>query len=265
MEQDERIKFVYNEAAAVVTIKSKNYLVVGDLHIGMERKLSHKGIHIHEALGGMVKKIKELAEEFGANDIIILGDVKESILYPDYAELSKLKEFFEQLKEFNIIVTIGNHDPHLDELVKCTMVEELIIGDFAFLHGHRWPTEAAMGADYILAGHNHVAISIMDKQGGLYVQKGWLIAKVKKKKAAEKYREFNKDAKLVVMPAFNDLITGMPVNEKRHEDNLSPLFRNEIFDYKNAEIYSLHGDLVGTPRTMKSVKYKRPERERKKR
>ncbi|MCW6160017.1 MAG: metallophosphoesterase [Candidatus Micrarchaeales archaeon] len=247
----EEIKFVYNEAAVVVTIDGTGYLVIGDLHIGAERKLIARGIRVYSAVEAMAGKVKKLMDEFSLENIIILGDVKETILYPDAGELNELKRFFSGLSKYRIVVMRGNHDPHLEELVSVEVSDELVAGGFAFMHGHKWPSENAMLCGYIFAGHNHAAISMMDRNKGFYSQKAWLIANINKRKAAEVYKEFNKDAKLVILPAFNDLITGMPVNEVvEKSEHLSPLFRNDVFDYKKAKVYSLRGEMVGTPATI---------------
>ncbi len=248
---NEEIKFIYNEAAVVVTVGGTGHLVIGDLHIGAEKRLISKGIRVYSAVEAMAGKVKKLMNEFSLEDIIILGDVKETILYPDAGELNELRRFFAALSKYRIIVMRGNHDPHLEELVGVGIKDELVEDGFAFMHGHKWPSEEAMMCRYIFAGHNHAAISMIDRNRGFYSQKAWLIANINKKKAAEIYKKFNEDAKLVVLPAFNDLITGMPVNEVLEEsDHLSPLFRNGVFEYRKAKVYSLRGELVGTPATI---------------
>ncbi len=242
----EEVKFIYDEAAAVVYANGQDHLVIGDLHIGAERSFIRKGIRMYGVIGAMILKIKKLSTDFGTKNLIILGDVKDTVLYPDSVEGNELKTFFKELSDFDITITRGNHDPHLEEIVNCKMVDELCIGGFAFMHGHRWPSDAAMRSKMLFAGHNHIAISMRDKNKGFYGQKAWLVSKVNAKNASERYPKLNKKINLVVLPAFNDLILGMPVNEALDE-NLSPLFRNKVFDYKNAKVFSLRGEPVGTP------------------
>ena len=253
LEREGRIKFVYNEPAVLVNAAGREHLVIGDLHIGAERPLIKSGIRVYDAEGQMLKRIRKISKEFGVKSLIILGDVKDTILYPESAENSALKTFFGELKKegFDVIITAGNHDPHLEEIVDCKMVDELILDDFAFLHGHRWPSDDAMKSKFLFAGHNHIAIGLRDKSGAYYNQKAWLVAKFVRKYGLEKYPDANKKIQLVVLPAFNDLIMGMPIGKLPREENLSPLFRNRIFDYDGAKIYSLGGDIVGTPSKMK--------------
>jgi uncharacterized protein len=249
----EKIKFIYDEAAVIVNAGNRDHLVIGDLHIGAERDFIKRGIRIYSAVEAMIKKIKKLMKEFNANDIIILGDVKDTVLYPDAVETNELKMFFKELAEYKITITTGNHDPHLKEIVDCNVVDELILDEFAFLHGHKWPSEDAMRSKYIFAGHNHIAVSLKDKNGAYYNQKAWLVSKFNKKEGLERYPEANKNISLVVLPAFNDLIVGMPVH-KEIESTLNPLFRNKIFNYKSAQVYSLRGDVIGTPSKIKKLK-----------
>lgn len=249
----ESVRFIYDEAAVVVSAGGKNHLVIGDLHIGAEKEFIKKGIRVYDAVAAMAKKIKKLMKDSGADDIIILGDVKDTLLYPDIVEANELKAFFNELSDYNIIITAGNHDPHLKEIVKCNVVEELVIDRFAFLHGHKWPSEEAMKSKYIFVGHNHIAVSLKDSNSAYYNQKAWLVARFNLKKGIERYPKANKKITLVVLPAFNDLIVGMPVS-KSVEGNLSPLFRNGIFNYSGAKIYSLRGDIIGTPSKIKKIK-----------
>jgi len=247
LEQEERIKFVYNEAAVLVHANREEHLVIGDLHIGVERPLIKKGIRVYNAEEQMLKRIRKISKEFGVRNLIVLGDVKDTILYPESGENGALKAFFSELKKdnFDVIVTAGNHDPHLNEIVDCKIVDELLLDDFAFLHGHRWPSDEAMKSKFIFAGHNHIAIGLKDKSGAYYNQKAWMIAKFNRKYGLEKYPGANSKVQLVVLPAFNDLIIGMPVGKLPQSENLSPLFRNNVFSYRSASIYSLRGEPVG--------------------
>jgi hypothetical protein len=52
--------------------------------------------------------------------------------------------------------------------------------------------------------------------------------------------------KVIIMPAFNDLLGGVPVNEKRPSDELlGPLLKNEFIDMEKSELYLLDGTFLG--------------------
>ena len=240
------IKFLYDKAALLLHGAGKSHLVIGDIHIGLERKLSGKGVHLYGATEHMARQIKEIVEDNSVDSVIMLGDIKESVLHPDSVEAMLVRRFFSELQGLDIAIAVGNHDSRLGELVDVPVSDEITMGDVAMLHGHIWPSEEAMGKSYIIIAHNHVAVSFVDENGAIYSQKAWLVANVDKKKAAARYISFNRSIRLVVMPAFNDLILGTPVNlmDGRH---INPLFRNGIFDFNGADIYAMSGALLGTP------------------
>lgn len=245
------VRFLYEKAALLLHSEGQSHLVLGDLHLGLERKLYDKGVHLYGAAEHMAKQVIELAHGNKTDSIILLGDIKESILYPDSGERQGILEFFSLLKGFKIRIAVGNHDGHLDEIVKLPMENEILMGNVALLHGHMWPSDDAMMKDYLVVAHNHVAISLKDEKDAFYNQKAWLVAKLDPEGAKQRYKKFNSGIKLVVMPAFNDLIIGKPVNalEERH---INPLFRNEVFDYPGASVYTMSGNVIGTPESLSS-------------
>ena len=243
------VRFLYGSAALLLHDEDQRHLVLGDLHLGLERKLYDRGVHLYGAAGHMAKQIMELAHENKADSVILLGDIKESIMYPDSSERQGINEFFSVLADLRIRIAVGNHDGHLGELIKIPIEDEILLGNVALLHGHMWPSENAMTGDYMIVAHNHVAVSFKDERGAFYKQKAWLVANVDAEGASKRYKNINKGIKLVVMPAFNDLITGKAVNEVG-DSHINPLFRNRIFDYNNATIYSMDGSVLGTPASL---------------
>ncbi|MDE1868657.1 MAG: hypothetical protein KGH60_01690 [Candidatus Micrarchaeota archaeon] len=71
----ERIKFLYNEPAAIISADGVSYLVVGDIHIGLEREFSKKGIHVPNSAELMAERIRRLMKENSLTRMIILGDI----------------------------------------------------------------------------------------------------------------------------------------------------------------------------------------------
>lgn len=245
VEGDGTLKFVYNEPALVINDGDENVLVVGDLHVGAEAKLSDKGVHIYGTGAGMAKRIASTAEEFSARRVILLGDVKDTILYPTLQERRSLSAFFEGLSGLKVTVVAGNHDAHLDEIVDIMPVREVLLDEVALLHGNTWPSEDAVMRKYIVTAHNHIAVSMRDKNGAFYREKAWLIAPPSPTRARRRYSTF-KAKRLIVMPAYNDLIVGMPVNElSSGKENINPLLRNGIFRHGDTYVYTLRGDYLG--------------------
>ncbi len=235
------LRFVYDEPAMIALQGPKKYLVIGDLHIGMELKLRERGVHIN-ATEQLSERIHRLVKEFAADKVIMLGDIKESILYPDAAEARMIRSFFDKLSGLDIEVIAGNHDAHLNELISNKISRELVIGRFAFLHGDKKPSEEAMMCDYLITAHSHPAIRIVDEKGAVYDEKVWVMARVKAAVAKSNYARFNKRLKLIIAPAFNHMITGRPIGPEFQSRN--PLFRGNLFDYKRAQFYTLDGSMA---------------------
>lgn len=238
------IRFVYDKPAAIIHAGGADRLVIGDLHIGAERRFIDKGIRLYEANELMAKEILGIASEFKVKDVILLGDIKDSIMHPDRRELMSIKALFNALEGYRVRVIRGNHDAYISEITSAEVREELLIGRFALLHGNKWPSAKAMQKDYIMTAHNHISVTLKDKRGGYYRYKAWLIAKINEKEASKRYKRFNKNAKLIMMPAFNALIMGTPI-QKHNSGNINPLVRNNVFDYASGSVYNLYGENLG--------------------
>ena len=237
------IKFVYDEPALIAEIDGKGHLVIGDLHIGMELALSRKGVHMFSATERMARRIKGIMDEFSIRDVVILGDVKESILYPDAVEAKLLRQFFSDLDCFDLHIIAGNHDAHLEDIIDKRVERELVLGRFGFIHGNRKPSGQMMELDYIISAHEHLAVRIRERNGAMYEQKAWAIYNVSKKTAKESYGSFNKRIRLISMPAFNELILGTTV-EKGKKSRMNPLLTNGVFTSRNWEVYNLMGQRI---------------------
>ena len=237
-----KIRFVYNEPALIINTNKEKYLVVGDLHIGLERRLSEKGIRVLNATDFMVYKLKKIMGEFSLSNLIILGDVKDSILYPEISDTRLIKSFFDELKDFDVRIIAGNHDAHLDEILNVETDREYVLGEFGFLHGDKKPDEETMLCNYILTAHNHATIRMRDKNGAVYEEKVWIVADVVSRGAGGLYKDFNKNTKLIVLPAFNDLIMGTAIS--REQQSRNPLFKNRVFDYRHSKFYTLRGEQI---------------------
>jgi putative SbcD/Mre11-related phosphoesterase len=234
------IKFVYDEPALIAKHGNASHLVVADLHIGMELGLSRRGVHLFNATDRMAERISGIMKEFSLKDLIILGDVKESILYPEAAEIRLLKDFFSQLDKFNIIIVAGNHDAHLADVIGRPVEKELVLGGIGFLHGNRKPGDEMMSLDYLINAHDHMAVRIEERNGTFYEQKAWAIYDLNKKAAKSSYAKANEKIKLVSMPAFNDLIMGTTF-ERSPKSKLNPLLSSNTFNNRSVQVYNLMG------------------------
>ncbi|MGC8652258.1 MAG: hypothetical protein ACP5UH_03345 [Candidatus Micrarchaeia archaeon] len=237
------IKFVTGKPALIVEAAGDEYLVVGDLHIGIELELSAKGIHLFNVTDALSNNIISIMDDFSLNNIILLGDIKNSIMRPTRAEALLIKGFFESMKDYSVFAIAGNHDTHMGELTGMRMHKELVIGNYAFMHGHARPSQRAMQCDFIITAHNHAIARTVQKDGSIRDEKVWIVADISKKAAKKEYESFNPSEKLIVEPAFNDMIMGRPVASWAY-DRMSVLFKSGLFGLKGAKIYTLYGSRI---------------------
>jgi metallophosphoesterase superfamily enzyme len=234
------MKISFIRGSPALMIKTGRILVASDLHIGNEFKLARSGIHFTNATKRMAQDLLETYKKNRARRLVLLGDIKESIGYPPREEFEAIASFFHAFRDIDVSIVRGNHDAHLSEILKrigisLFPVNELIIDGIALLHGNGMPSEAAMKKDYIIAGHSHIAVNAEGR-----ASKGWLVAGAGKG-APNEYARFNKRIKLIVMPAYNSLITGVSVNDR--DDWTMPLFRRKVFNASTAKAYDLNGKL----------------------
>lgn len=239
MQKSNDIKFLYGKPAMVVTIRAIKYLVLGDLHIGIEFDLSKRGIHLFNVTESMLNEVKHICDELSIHNIIILGDIKNSIMRPTKAEASILQWFFNELNDYSVYAVSGNHDAYINEVIGLHMNRELIIGKYAFMHGHAKPSEKALMCNYIITAHRHATAMVRHKDG-MHEEKVWVIAGINKKVAREHYARFNPKAKLIVVPAFNDMIMGRNI-EQRSSSKRNGLPNGSLFKLEDASIYTLYG------------------------
>ena len=87
-------------------IKSKEIGIFSDIHIGLGQDSSTW----HKIILDFSKWVRKVYTDLGINDIIIPGDIFHNRSEISVNTLSVAKEFFENLKDFRIFISAGNHD-----------------------------------------------------------------------------------------------------------------------------------------------------------
>jgi metallophosphoesterase superfamily enzyme len=222
--------------------KEERALVAGDLHLGRELKLEKEGIHFANASRKAGEELLRIYGRHHARSIILLGDVKESITYPPTDEYRAISDFFMQLKEIEIGITKGNHDAHLGLIMerlgmRVSIKKEILLERGAFMHGNAMPSAEAMKKEYLVIGHGHTAVA-----GSNGKEKAWLVASPGKD-IGKAYGRYRKGIRLIVAPSFSGIITGSAITPE--SGGFLPLFRNKVFDFKSAEVYSTSRERLG--------------------
>ncbi|MBU0953393.1 MAG: metallophosphoesterase [Nanoarchaeota archaeon] len=244
-----RLQFVTNEPAVVVG----KYLVIADLHLGIEAALLASGVRLPSGTDQLLEKIEKLTKK--AERLLILGDVKHEVPGTSQQEWRELPPFFRKLASIvPVDIVPGNHDTVLERIVR--NVPNVTIhdaggfrdGEFFFMHGHKWPSEDVVNAEMLLCGHVHPHIEFHDDAGKIWREPAWVAAPVVKKRLMEQYKTTTVAAgeqTLLLVPAFSDLAGSGVVNlPQLPADHRSPMLK--LTRFGDARAFLLDGTDLGT-------------------
>ena len=261
---------------ALMVESGERVLMAADLHLGLEYDLAKQGINIPYQWNRILEELMLILEENKPDRLILLGDVKHGVPATSFQEKREIPWFFETLLEVveNIDITRGNHDAniqnYLPEKVTLHTSKGIIFGEefkVAAMHGHAWPNPAIMTADAVIVAHNHPTVMLNTPIGIRITRRAWIRGtmdpvslaraflaqdKVKVEEGADLLKAFYDEygfeegsPELIVMPMFNDLLGGLPVNSESPESLLGPLFRGGIIDMDKFDAYLLDGSYLG--------------------
>ncbi len=216
---------------------TKDTLVVCDLHIGYERELEKKGVHIPSITPNMVEDIRDMMVQKGVKRLVINGDLKHTIPQGTWQEYKEIPEAMDRwLKVVDEVhVVYGNHDGGVDEYLP----SEVYIHDsrgyhldgVGYFHGHARPDPEVLGSDILVTAHSHPAVTLIDSLGQRNKLHCWVRVK---------YSLDGERGEVVIMPSFNHLLGGTSINEDGY---LGPFFRDiEVIE---EDVYLLDGTPLG--------------------
>ncbi|UCG95219.1 MAG: metallophosphoesterase [archaeon] len=243
------MKFITNEPALVLD----GTLVVGDLHLGIETEFYKSGFMIPSNIKKIGDRILKMAMENNCKKLILLGDVKHDYHGVSWQEEREIPKFLKKIsKRLEVHVTLGNHDGNLRQLapkkVHIHPTSGFRSGTYFFNHGQSWPGKEFLKTDLIFLGHSHPAIEFRDSLGFRSIEPCWLRCKLDRKKIQDKYKERGVTKEAVVVPAFNPLVGGLPVN--RGEGELGPMMKNKVIRLTECDAYLLDGTYLGKVKSL---------------
>jgi len=247
--------------------------VVADLHLGYEYSLADKGMYLPSQTAKVQGRLLQVIHEYRPRSLIILGDVKQAIPRISLEEWKDVPDFFEAIgaavREIQVI--IGNHDGDLEPLtppsVKILPAGGIVVGRklrIGLFHGHAWPSPDVLSSDIMVMGHIHPIVRFRDKIGLRSVRQAWVRVPLDRMKLREAYLRYARsrslrarsevaeklpsdrveNQKLIIIPAFNDLLSGVPVNHLGARP-MGPVLRSGCLDLNSAEVYLLDGTFLG--------------------
>ena len=264
--------------AALVQDSKKKTLVIADPHLGWEIALQEKGIHVPSQTPKLLAKLIGLLVEHKPDELLILGDVKYTVVASEPGEWHDVPDFFSEVKKYvsEIGIIRGNHDANLEPMLPENVVLHpaggVIVDDVGLFHGHKWPSPALLGCKTLVMGHLHPVVVLRDPAGFKLNRQIWMKADVRVEALArillqkhgvklegtvretlvKHYKVKPRAEQLFLMPSFNDFLGGRPINESRSrnefgaESLIGPVLRTEAVEVDDSELYLLDGTYLGT-------------------
>ena len=272
------LKLLWPNPAALVKSEKKRTLLIADPHLGWETSLQKKGIHVPSQTEKILNKLTAIIAKYKPQELVILGDVKYTVISSELGEWHDVPDFFAKLQEYvrSIAIIRGNHDANLEPLlpenVELLPATGAVIGDIGVFHGHKWPSPALLKCKTLVMGHLHPVVVFRDPAGFKITRQVWMKANCNTEafgkillqkhniringtvsEALRKHYDVSLKAKeIFIMPSFNDFLGGRPVNETRPrkeigaESLIGPVLRSDAVDVDNSELYLLDGTYLGT-------------------
>jgi putative SbcD/Mre11-related phosphoesterase len=272
------LKLLLPQPAALIKTGKTKTLVIADPHLGWEMALQDKGIHVPSQSSKLLEKLVDVLSKYKPDTLLILGDIKYTVVAARAGEWHDIPEFFTELKNYvkNIAIVRGNHDANLEPLlpenIPLLPATGTIVGDVGLFHGHKWPSPTLLKCKTIVMGHLHPVVVFRDPAGFKITRQVWVKAKCDtpqlSKTLLQKQRikiegtpeetvkkQYNfkpRTSQIFIMPSFNDFLGGRPINETKSRKKgqtptmIGPVLRSEAVDLDNSEIYLLDGTYLGT-------------------
>jgi len=147
---------------ALMIEDDKKSLVITDLHLGFESKLSLNNVYLgkNKTVDETTKEIELIISKTKPDSLILLGDVKSGIKSITKMEWDIIPVFFENIsKLIDTVLVPGNHDANIEKLIpnEITLASSkgIIVDDILLTHGHTMPTENFSQVNTIVMGHVH--------------------------------------------------------------------------------------------------------------
>ena len=225
-----------------IFLKEEKCLVIAELHLGIEHELFNSGIVIPSQAKKFAEMINNLIRKTKAKKLVILGDIKHKVPGISLRERYEIPKFFSYLKKIKVILIKGNHDANLERILpKFKIFKEYKFNDFGFFHGHSWPTKKLMSCKYLFTSHLHPCIEI-SSGGSKILRRVWIKTKIDFEKVKKKYKLKGLRTNLIILPAFNPLVGGFPINKEF--EKMSGVLKKFI-SKKNCDFFLLDGTFLG--------------------
>lgn len=250
------LKIVPGEAAIIFENSGVKTLLISDLHLGLEKEMAKKGFRLPSHTVRMVERVRDLAERYRTERLAVLGDVKHSVGKVEDIDWGAVPWFFDTMLDIfgSVEVVPGNHDGSirtvLPQRVKLHPSQGTVLGQgrgrIGVAHGHAWPSEEAIATKNLVIGHSHFTYEMRDNLGSRTREAVWVFANYdvgELMQGAGYGAKGSGMGRLTVMPPFNRLVGGQPINRSR-SFQFGPVLSSRSLSLDDADIFLLDGTRV---------------------
>lgn len=261
-----RLELLKNEPALLIHEGTRRILIVADLHLGYERILFKKESLAPSLSQGISQHLNLLVSQVEPTEVIILGDLKHSIQDFSLMELREVVNLLQQIHKATPVTIIrGNHDANLDLVLPdgitlmpaSGMALKFRSYKIYLLHGHAQPSEEMLNSHILIMAHIHPTIAIPSLKERVSTHHIWVrtswnpsIFKTitrwfgKEKLATALKKQHIQEMKIIIMPAFLNILQGHVLNRDKLNARLgTPLFKH--LNLNDAEIIMLDHTFLG--------------------
>jgi len=236
---------------ALVINGNEKSLVIADLHLGFEAKLSSNNIYLgkNTSVTETTKDIEKILDKIKPESLILLGDIKSGIKSITKTEWNTIPTFFEIIKKrIDVTVIPGNHDANIEKLIPrgITLASSkgIVIENMLLTHGHTMPSENFSQNNTIVMGHIHPVF--FEKESLINGERVWVSIISDKQKI---FHSKSGELELIILPSFNRYFYA--TQKKFYKKSISPII--EKMDVMQAKILRLDGTIIGNEQLLSAV------------
>ena len=236
---------------ALVINGDERSLVITDLHLGFEAKLSSNNIYLgkNTSLIETTKDIEKILDKTKPESLILLGDIKSGIKYITKTEWNTIPAFFEMIKKrIDVTVIPGNHDANIEKLIPkgITLASSkgIVVENMLLTHGHTMPSENFSHVNKIIMGHLHPVY--FEEKSLLNGKRVWVSLKSKKHSI---FPTRTGELEIIILPSFNRYFYA--TQKKIYKKSISPII--ERMEALQAKIVDLDGTIIGNESLLSQV------------
>ena len=236
---------------ALMIEDDKKSLVITDLHLGFESKLSLNNVYLgkNNTVDETTKEIELIISKTKHDSLILMGDEKSGIKSITKMEWDIIPVFFENIsKLIDTVLVPGNHDANIEKLIpnEITLASSkgIIVDDILLTHGHTMPTENFSLVNTIVMGHVHPVF--FQEESLINGERVWASIKCEKQKI---FLSKSGELELIILPSFNKYL--YTTQKKFYKKSISPII--EKMNVIKAKIVTLDGTIIGDEQLLSSV------------